>query len=486
MKPYERTAGEVIARVKSQDLMAEEYIASILQRQREVDRSVNAYITVTGEDALKAARSIDKRASKAEDVGRLSGVAIGVKDNMCTKGIRTTCASKMLERFVPPYNATVIEKIMREGAIVVGKTNMDEFAMGTSTETSYFDTARNPWDLTRVPGGSSGGSAAALIAEEATLALGSDTGGSVRCPASYCSIVGFKPTYGLVSRYGLIAYANSLEQIGSMAKNVYDCALLLTVISGYDPLDSTSANLPQKNYTAYLEDDVKGLRIGVPTEFFGEGTDETVGKTVWDAIQRFEALGASYEEFSLPSLEFSLAAYYIIAMSEASSNLARYDGLRYGHRMAKDGSDWPTVYSRVRKVGFGSEVRRRIMLGTYALSAGYYNRYYLKALRIRTLIRREFEEAFGKFNVLMGPTMPVPPFRIGEKIQDPLALYMCDMLTAPANLTGYPAISIPCGFSAGLPIGLQIVGKPFDEGTLLKVAHTFEKNTDFHTKRPRM
>ncbi|MCW4026561.1 MAG: Asp-tRNA(Asn)/Glu-tRNA(Gln) amidotransferase subunit GatA [Candidatus Bathyarchaeota archaeon] len=486
MKPYERTAGEVIARVKSEDLMAEEYVASILQRQREVDESVNAYITATGEDALNAARSIDKRASKPEDTGRLAGVAIGVKDNMCTKGIRTTCASKMLQGFVPPYNATVIEKMMQEGAIIIGKTNMDEFAMGTSTETSYFGTTHNPWDLTKVPGGSSGGSAAALIAEEATLALGSDTGGSVRCPASYCSIVGLKPTYGLVSRYGLIAYANSLEQIGPMAKNVYDCALLLTVISGYDSLDSTSANLPQKNYTAYLEDDVQGLRIGVPTEFFGEGTDETVGKSVWDAIQRFEALGASFEEFSLPSLEFSLAAYYIIAMSEASSNLARYNGLRYGHRMAKDGSDWPTVYSRVRKVGFGSEVRRRIMLGTYALSAGYYNRYYLKALKIRTLIRRDFEEAFGKFNVLMGPTMPVPPFRIGEKIQDPLALYMCDVLTAPANLTGYPAISIPCGLSAGLPIGLQIVGKPFDERTLLKVAYTFEKNTNFHTKRPRM
>jgi aspartyl-tRNA(Asn)/glutamyl-tRNA(Gln) amidotransferase subunit A len=481
------TVREVIARIESQDLMAEEYIASILERQREVDASINAYITVTGEDALRAAaRSIDRRVSIAEDVGRLAGVAVAIKDNMCTKGIRTTCASRMLERFTPPYNATVIEKLMREGATIIGKTNMDEFAMGTSTETSYFGTTRNPWDLTRVPGGSSGGSAAALIAEEATLALGSDTGGSVRCPASYCSIVGLKPTYGLVSRYGLIAYANSLEQIGPMGKNVYDCALLLTVISGYDPLDSTSANLPQRNYTAYLKDDDKGLRIGVPTEFFGEGTDEIVGKTVWDAIQRFEALGASYEEFSLPSLEFSLAAYYIIAMSEASSNLARYDGLRYGHHIARDGPDWPTVYSKDRKVGFGSEVRRRIMLGTYALSAGYYNRYYLKALKIRTLIRRDFEEAFKKFDVLMGPTMPIAPFKIGEKIQNPLALYMCDVLTAPANLTGYPAISIPCGFSDGLPIGLQIIGKPFDEGTLLKVAYTFEKNTDSHRQKPRI
>ena len=484
MKLYEMTAREALAQIKAQELKSEEYIASVLERERKLGESIKAYITVTDESALAAAKTIDRRISKGVDAGRLAGVAIAIKDNICTREIRTTCASRMLEKFTPPYNATVVARILREGAVVIGKTNMDEFAMGSSTETSYFGSTHNPWNLHRVPGGSSGGSAAALIADETTLALGSDTGGSIRCPASYCSTVGLKPTYGLVSRYGLIAYANSLEQIGAMAKDVYDCALLLTVISGYDPLDSTSANLPQKDYTTYLKDDVEGLRVGIPIEFFGEGTDEKVGKQVWDAIQRFEELGASYEEFSLPSLDFSLAAYYIIAMSEASSNLARYDGLRYGYRIAKDGSDWPTVYSKDRRIGFGPEVRRRIILGTYALSAGYYTRYYLKALKIRTLIRKDFEAAFKRFDVLMGPTMPIPPFKIGEKIESPLALYMCDVLTVPANLTGYPAVSIPCGFISGLPIGLQIIGKPFDEGTVLKVAYTFEKNTNFHMQKP--
>lgn len=483
---WKLTARETVEKIKTGETTAEECVRSIFERIRKVEDRVHAFVTLMEKEGLEKAREVDKKASRGKPLGRLAGVAVAVKDNICTRGTRTTCSSQMLENFVPPYDATVVEKIKVEDAVIVGKTNMDEFAMGSSTETSHFGPTRNPWDPSTVPGGSSGGSGAAVAADEAVLALGSDTGGSIRCPASYCSVVGLKSTYGLVSRYGLIAYANSLEQIGPMATNVYDCALLLTAISGYDPLDSTSANLPKKDYTTYLEDDVKGFRIGVPIEFFGEGTDEIVVKTVWDAIQRFEALGASYEEFSLPSLKFSLAAYYIIAMSEASSNLARYDGLRYGHRIAKDRSDWPTVYSKDRKGGFGSEVRRRVMLGTYALSAGYYSRYYLKALKIRTLIRREFEAAFKKFDVLMGPTMPIPPFKIGEKIQNPLALYMCDVLTAPANLTGYPAISIPCGFSSGLPIGLQIMGKPFDEGTLLRVAYTFEKNTGLQTKRPRL
>jgi len=485
-KPYELTAREVTAKVKAQELSAEEYISSLLERGHKIEGRINAYITLTDEVALNKARMIDKEIIKGMNAGRLAGVAIAVKDNMCTEGIRTTCASKMLESFVPPYNATVIDRIIKEDAIIIGKTNMDEFAMGTTTETSYFGPTRNPWNVKRVPGGSSGGSAAALIAGEATLALGSDTGGSVRCPGSYCSVVGLKPTYGLVSRYGLIAYANSLEQIGPMARSVYDCATLLNVISGYDPLDSTSADLPQKDYTTYLGEEVKGLRIGVPIEFLAEGTDDGVRKCVWQAIHRFEYLGASYEELSLSSLEFSLAAYYIIAMSEASSNLARYDGLRYGFGISKEGSDWPTAYSKNRRIGFGPEVRRRIILGTYALSAGYYNRYYLKALKIRSLIRRDFEQAFKKFDVLMGPTMPIPPFRIGEKIQNPLALYMCDVLTVPANLTGYPSISIPCGFSDGLPIGLQIISKPFDEGTLLRSAYAFEKNTRFHKTEPRI
>jgi len=483
-EPYELTAREIVAKIKAQELKAEEYVSSLLEREQRINGQINAYITVRGKEAVNKARTIDKRVLKGENVGMLAGVAVAVKDNMCTKGIRTTCASKMLENFVPPYDATVIRKIRREGAIIIGKTNMDEFAMGTSTETSHFGPTHNPWDLARVPGGSSGGSASALKAEETTLALGSDTGGSVRCPASYCGVVGLKPTYGLVSRYGLIAYANSLEQIGPMARDVYDCAMLLNVISGYDPMDSTSASLPGKDYTAYVIDDVKGFRIGVPTQFFGEGTDEGVKKCVWDSIHKFEDLGASYDDVSISSLEFSLAAYYIIAMSEASSNLARYDGLRYGYRISKDGSEWSKVYSENRRFGFGPEVRRRIILGTYSLSAGYYNRYYLKALKIRTLIRREFEEALEKFDVLMGPTMPIPPFKIGEKIQNPLALYMCDVLTVPANLIGYPAISIPCGFSNGLPIGLQIIGKPFDERTVLRAAYTFEKARDFHKQKP--
>lgn len=392
----------------------------------------------------------------------------------------------MLENFVPPYDATVIERLKREDAIIIGKTNMDEFAMGSTTETSYFGPTRNPWDLTKVPGGSSGGSAAALVAGEAALALGSDTGGSIRCPASYCSIIGLKPTYGLVSRYGLIAYANSLEQIGPLAKSTVDCALLLSIIGGYDPKDSTSVNIPLTNYLSSLTDDLKGVKIGLPKEFFGEGVEESVVKHALTAVQVLEELGVAYEEISLPSLKYALATYYIIAMSEASSNLARYDGIRYGYRVERDDADWSKIYARNRRAGFGAEVRRRIILGTYALSAGYYEQYYLKALKIRTLIRRDFERALKKFDALAGPTMPLPPFNIGEKIRDPLTLYMCDVLTVPANLIGYPAISIPCGFEGNLPIGFQIIGKPFNESTLFKVSFAFENNTDFARRKPNL
>jgi aspartyl-tRNA(Asn)/glutamyl-tRNA(Gln) amidotransferase subunit A len=335
-----------------------------------------------------------------------------------------------------------------------------------------------------VPGGSSGGSAAAVTAGEAPLALGSDTGGSIRCPASYCSDVGLKPTYGLVSRYGLISYANSLEQIGPLTRNAEDCALLLSVINGHDSKDSTSVNLRQKDYTSLLKEEVKGLRIGVPKEFMSEGVEENVKKAVWKAIGKIESLGCTYDEVSLPSMSYALAAYYIVAMSEASSNLARYDGLRYGFREERDEGDWATVYAKDRKDGFGTEVRRRIILGTYALSAGYYDQYYLKALKVRTILRRDFEKAFKSFDVLVGPTMPLLPFNIGEKIGDPLTLYMCDILTVPANLTGYPALSVPCGFYDGLPIGLQVMGKPFDEEKILQVAYTYEQNTDHHLHKP--
>jgi aspartyl-tRNA(Asn)/glutamyl-tRNA(Gln) amidotransferase subunit A len=390
----------------------------------------------------------------------------------------------MLKDYVPPYDATVMEKLSNEGAIIIGKTNMDEYAMGTTTETSFFGATRNPWNLEKVPGGSSGGSAAAVTAGEAPLALGSDTGGSIRCPASYCSDVGLKPTYGLVSRYGLISYANSLEQIGPLTMNAEDCALLLSVISGHDSKDSTSVNLRQKDYTSLLKEETKGLRIGVPKEFMSEGVEENVKKAVWKAIGKLENLGCMYDEVSLPSMSYALAAYYIVAMSEASSNLARYDGLRYGFREERDEGDWATVYAKDRKTGFGTEVRRRIMLGTYALSAGYYDQYYLRALKVRTILRRDFEKAFRSFDVLVGPTMPLLPFNIGEKIGDPLTLYMCDILTVPANLTGYPAMSVPCGFHDGLPIGLQVIGKPFDEEKILQVAYTYEQNTDHHLHKP--
>lgn len=390
----------------------------------------------------------------------------------------------MLKDFIPPYDAEVITRIKQEDGIIIGKTNMDEFAMGSSTETSHFGPTRNPWDTSRVPGGSSGGSAACIATDEAVLALGTDTGGSIRCPASYCSVVGLKPTYGLVSRYGLIAYANSLEQIGPMTKDVYDCALFLSVIAGHDTKDGTSVKTAQKDYTSCLKDDVKGFKIGVPKEFFGEGTSETVEKQVWNGIHKLEELGATYEETSLPTLEQSLAAYYIVAMSEASSNLARYDGLRYGYRADKDEGDWATVYSQNRRTGFGVEVRRRIMLGTYALSAGYYNKYYLKALKVRTLIRNDLEAAFKKYDVIIGPTMPFPPFKLGEKIADPLANYMSDVDTVSANLAGLPAISIPCGFINDLPIGMQIMAPPLREDLTLQAAYTFEKNTNYGNQKP--
>jgi len=481
---YQLAAKEVVEKVRDKETTAEEYISSIFERIREAESRVHAFVTLIEDEALQRAREIDEKASKGKTLGRLAGVAVAVKDSICAKDVRTTCSSRMLENFVPPYDATVIEKIHMEDAVVIGKTNMDEFAMGSSTETSFFGPTYNPWDLSRVPGGSAGGSGAALAADETALAFGADTGGSIRCPASYCSVVGIKPTYGLVSRYGLVAYASSLEQIGPMAKGVYDCALFLSVIAGYDPRDSTSVRMPPKDYTVFLKDGVEGFKIGVPKEFFGEGTSEDVEKRVWEAVHKLEDLGASYEEVSFPSLEYALSTYYIIAMSEASSNLARYDGLRYGYRIDRDDTDWSSVYSKNRRVGFGAEVRRRILLGTYALSAGYYSKYYLKALKVRTLIRRDFEGAFRKFHVLIGPTMPIPPFKIGEKIQDPLALYMCDIDTVPANLAGLPAISVPCGFAGSLPIGMQIMAAPFREDLMLNVAYTFEKNTTYKDRKP--
>lgn len=467
------TINELIERIHSGS--SEEIVAEYLEK---IEKSkLNAFITVAKESALARAREIDSEGTDAS----LAGIPIAVKDNISTKGLLTTCASKILSGYVPPYDAHVIERLKAAGAIIIGKTNMDEFAMGTSTETSFYGPTKNPWDAERVPGGSSGGSAAAVAGDEVPISLGSDTGGSVRCPASFCGVVGLKPTYGVISRYGLISYANSLEQIGPFATTVRDVAALFDVIAGYDPRDSTSVN-KEVNYSSALKNDVRGLKIGISDEYFGEGTDENVEKSVKDAISTLEDLGATTVKIKMPHTKYALSAYYIIAMSEASSNLARFDGMRYGLRT--DDSDWHTTFSQVRASGFGDEVKRRILLGTYALSAGYHDKYYLKALKIRTLIKQDFDRAFSDVDVLIAPTMPYPAFKLGEKIDDPLSLYLADVDTVPINLAGVPSISIPCGFSHGLPIGMQVIGKHFDEATIIRTAYTFEENTDFHNRRP--
>lgn len=456
--------------------MTTSYAESAQRTYERIENSkLNAFITLNKQQALQTAKDVDD----GKVTGRLAGMTVAVKDCITTKGLQTTCGSKILTGYVPPFDAEVVARLRKEGAVITGKANMDEFAMGTSTESSYYGPTRNPWDLTRVPGGSSGGSAAAVAGLESRMALGTDTGGSVRCPAAFCGVVGIKPTYGLVSRYGVVAYANSLEQVGPVARNVPDAALLLDVIAGGDPKDSTSvAEADKVTYTDHLVDDVKGLTIGVPDEFFGEGLDKRVEKAVWDGIMKLNSLGADYKKVSLPHTKYSLSAYYIIAMCEASSNLARFDGLRYGLRTGKD-ENWHTTFSRIRAEGFGTEVKRRIMLGTYALSEGYYGRYYLKALKVRTLIKRDFEQAFKDVDVLAAPTMPFPAFKLGEHADDPLSMYMADVDTVPVNLAGVPSISVPCGFAGKLPIGIQFIGGFFDEPKIIRTAYTFELNTDF-------
>lgn len=451
---------------------AEEVVASYLERIEKSD--INAF-TCIAEDAIDQARKVDS----LDIEGPLAGVPIAIKDNISTKGLSTTCSSAILDGYVPPYDAHVIERLRKAGAVIIGKSNMDEFGMGTSTETSTYGPTLNPWDAERVAGGSSGGSAAAVAAGQVPVSLGSDTGGSVRCPAAFCGTVGLKPTYGAVSRYGLVSYANSLEQIGPLANRVEDVAALMDVIGTYDNRDSTCVK-HNAGYTDALQDDVEGLKIGVPAEYFGEGIDDNVQKLVWEAIGKFEDMGAEYTKVSMPNTPYALAAYYIIAMSEASSNLARFDGTRYGNR--SEGENWHMMASKTRQEKFGAEVKRRILLGTYALSAGYHDKYYLKALKVRTLIKQDFERAFEDVDVLMAPTMPTPAFKIGEKMDDPLSLYLSDVNTVPINLAGVPSISVPCGFSEGLPVGLQVIGNYFDEATILKAAHSFEKNTNHHTK----
>jgi aspartyl-tRNA(Asn)/glutamyl-tRNA(Gln) amidotransferase subunit A len=484
MKIYKLTIHQLHQLLVKKEVTSREATEALYQRIQEVDGKIKAYLMLTQEEAFRQADQVDGKIARGEEIGDLAGIPIGIKDILCTKGIRTTCGSKILQGYVPFYDGTVVRRLKEREAVFLGKLNMDEFAMGSSTENSGFQITRNPWDLERIPGGSSGGSAAAVAADECIAALGTDTGGSIRQPAFCCGVVGMKPTYGRVSRYGLVAFASSLDQIGPITKDVEDCAILMNAISGYDPCDSTSVNVEAPDYKHSLIRDVRGIRIGIPDEYFIKGMDPDVEKAVREAIGLFEKWGAKAQRISLPHTEYAVAVYYIICTAEASSNLARYDGVKYGHR-SKGFKDLMEMYTRTRAEGFGQEVKRRIILGTYVLSAGYYEAYYRKASQVRTLMRRDFEEAFEKVDVIVTPTAPTPAFRIGEKVKDPLQMYLSDIYTIPVNLAGIPAISIPCGFNhENLPIGLQIMGKHFDEGKLLRVAYTFEQNTDFHLRKP--
>jgi aspartyl-tRNA(Asn)/glutamyl-tRNA(Gln) amidotransferase subunit A len=470
-------AYELLAKISQRELTSSQVVESLFEQIEKNDQQINAYLLLLKSEALKKARQVDEKIAKSEKVGKLAGIPVTVKDNICTKGTRTTCGSKILENFVPPYDATVLKRLKAADAVLVGKTNMDEFAMGSSTETSHFGVTKNPYGPDRVPGGSSGGSAAALAAGEAILALGSDTGGSIRQPASFCGVVGLKPTYGRVSRFGLVAYASSLDQIGPMARNVRDCALLLGVIAGHDPCDSTSADMPAPDYLSGLEKEIKGLKIGLPQEYFAEGLEEEVKSALLSAVRQLQDRGVEVEEVTLPHTEYAIATYYLLATAEASANLARYDGVRYSFR-EENPANLDQMYRRTRSRGFGAEVKRRIMLGTYALSAGYYDAYYLKAQKVRTLIMQDFQQAFQKVDVLVTPTSPTVAFKIGEKIDDPLQMYLSDIYTISANLAGIPGISVPCGFSSdGLPIGIQILGRHFEEETVLRVAYAVETET---------
>jgi len=484
MKLHELTIHQLHDLLMKKEVTSKEATEAFYRRIKEVDGKIKAYLLLTEEEAFRQADEVDRQIARGEGIGDLAGIPLGLKDILCTQGIRTTCASKILENYVPFYDGTVIRKLKDKGAIFLGKLNMDEFAMGSSTENSRFHTTQNPWDFSRIPGGSSGGSAAAVSADECIAALGTDTGGSIRQPAACCGVVGLKPTYGRVSRYGLVAFASSLDQIGPITKDVEDCAILLGGISGYDPSDSTSVNIEVPDYKQFLINDVKGIRIGIPDEYFVEGMDPAVEGSVREAIALLGKWGAEVKTISLPHTPYAVAIYYIICTAEASSNLARYDGVKYGFRSSQY-EDLMEMYGRTRAEGFGKEVKRRIILGTYVLSAGYYDAYYRKASQARTLMRRDFEEAFKEVDVILTPTAPTPAFRIGEKVENPLQMYLSDILTIPANLTGIPAISLPCGFNPeGLPIGLQIMGRHLDEGKILQVAFTFEQNTDYHLKKP--
>lgn len=483
--PFEMSLTEAREAIIKRKLSVSEWVDASLRRIANTDGKVQAFLLLNEEGARTEAIAIDKRIAQREQLNFLIGTPIGIKDNIVTEGIRTTCASKFLHNFIPVYDSTVSHKLKEAGTITVGKLNMDEFSMGGSGENSAYHNTYNPWDLKRVPGGSSSGSAAAVAAGQVTFALGSDTGGSIRQPASYCGVVGLKPTYGLVSRFGLIAFASSLDQIGPITGNVKDAALVLQAIAGYDKMDSTSAKVEVPDYVSSLTGDVASLHIGVPKEYMEQGIDPRVKKAILAALQVFTDMGATWEEVLMPHTEYAIATYYVLASAEASTNLARFDGIRYGVR-ADNPNNLLDLYYRSRNEGFGQEVKRRIMLGTYAISSGYYEAYYIKAQKVRTLIKRDFDEAFNRCNILLGPTTPTTAFLIGEQIHNPLAMYLNDILTVPINLAGIPAISIPCGLADGLPIGLQLIGKAFDELTVLRAAYAFEQRTEFHKLRPQL
>ena len=482
MELYELTVHELMDKLNKKEITSEDITKSYVSRINEKEDNIEAFVTVLSEEAENKAKEIDQKIEKGEITNKLAGIPIGIKDNICTKGIKTTCASKMLEDFVSPYNATVMDKINAENLITIGKLNMDEFAMGGSTENSYFKKTKNPWNLSKVPGGSSGGSAAAVASQMVPWALGSDTGGSIRQPASFCGIVGLKPTYGLVSRYGLVAFASSLDQIGPITNDVRDSAILLNIIAGHDEKDSTSVDMPKKDYEKALTGNIKGLKIGVPKEFFGEGINEEVKESLKQAIETYKKLGAEVEEFSLDIAKYALATYYIIACAEASSNLGRFDGIRYTYR-AKDFKDLKDLYKKTRSEGFGAEVKRRIILGTYVLSSGYYDAYYKKAQQVRTLVMNEFNKGFEKYDVILTPTSPTVAFGIGEKSNNPLEMYLADICTVSINIAGLPGISIPCGVDKeGMPIGMQLIGNKFQEETILNTAYSFEQEYKFREK----
>jgi aspartyl-tRNA(Asn)/glutamyl-tRNA(Gln) amidotransferase subunit A len=484
MELFELTIAEAIAKLKKKECSSEELTASVFERISGTEDRLNSYITLTEETARLQAKAVDARRAKGETLPPLAGIPLGLKDIFVTKDILTTCASKILENFIPPYNGTAVQKLIDQDFVLTGKLNMDEFAMGSSTETSFFKKSKNPWNLECIPGGSSGGSASSVAGGQCLGALGTDTGGSIRQPASLCGIVGLKPTYGRVSRYGVVAFASSLDQVGPMTQDVRDAAILLGSIAGHDPLDSTSVDRPVPDYTQFLRPEAKGFKVGVPKEYFIEGLDQEVRSAVEKALKQYEAMGAEIHEVSLPHTEYAVPTYYILAPAEASSNLARYDGVRYGYR-SPQAKNLLELYKKSRSEGFGPEVKRRIMLGTYVLSAGYYDAYYLKAQKVRTLILRDFQEAFKKVDVLVTPTAPTPAFKIGEKTEDPLQMYLSDIFTINVNLAGLPGMSLPCGLSStGLPIGMQLIAGPFQEDKIFHAAYAYEQATDWHQKRP--